>query len=98
MTLVTIVAIVAMISSHHIYLDVGTTQFSSSRSLVQHVQLVTLQNFYRLHIFNKLEVRRLDSRLSSFVVISSYKTLSDRTMFYSSILKNVKTQIWVISS
>ena len=27
---------------------------------------------YRLHIFNKLEVSRLDSRLSSFIIISSY--------------------------
>ena len=29
-------------------------------------------NLYRLHIFNKLEVSRLDSRLSSFIIISSY--------------------------
>ena len=42
------------------------------RHLAQHVQLVTLQNLYRLRIFNKLEVSRLDSRLSSFVIISSY--------------------------
>ena len=32
----------------------------------------TLQNLYRLHIFNKLEVSRLDSRLSSLFIISSY--------------------------
>ena len=61
----------------HSTLDVGTTQFSSSGSLAQHVQLVTLQNVYRLHIFNKLEVSRLDSRSSSFVIISSYNTVAD---------------------
>ena len=36
------------------------------------MQLVTQQNLYRLRIFNKLEVSRLDSRLSSFVIISLY--------------------------
>ena len=57
-------------------MDVGTTQFSSSRSPAQHMQFVTLQNLYRLRIFNKLEVSRLDSRLSLFIIISSYNTLS----------------------
>ena len=36
------------------------------------MQPVTQQNLYRLRIFNKLEVSRLDSRLSLFVIISSY--------------------------
>ena len=35
------------------------------------------RNFYRLHIFNKLEVSGQDSTLSSFVIISLYiRTLS----------------------
>ena len=47
-----------------------TTLYSKDlhRSPVQHVQTT--------HIFNKLEVSRLDSRLSSFIIISLYKTLS----------------------
>ena len=36
------------------------------------MQLVTQQNLYRLRIFNKLEFGRLDSRLSLFIIISSY--------------------------
>ena len=34
-----------------------------------HVQLVTELYLYRLQIFNKLEVSRLDSTLSVFVII-----------------------------
>ena len=35
----------------------------------QHVQLVTELYLYRLRIFNKIEVSRLDSTLSLFVII-----------------------------
>ena len=58
----------------HSTLDVGNTQFNSSRSPAQHVQLVT--EFYRTctdYIFSiKIEVRILDSRLSLFIIISLY--------------------------
>ena len=54
------------------FTDAGTLQFSPSRSPARHVQLVTELYLYRLCIFNKIEVSRLDSRLSSFVIISSY--------------------------
>ena len=55
-----------------LHLDIGTTQFSSSRHPAQHCN----KNLY--NIFNKIEVSRLDSRLSSFIIISSYTlTLSE---------------------
>ena len=47
-------------------------QLRDCTDLWLNVQHVTLQNLYRLRLFNKLEVSRLDSRLSSFVIISSY--------------------------
>ena len=57
------------------FIDAGTLQFSPSTA--QLVQLVTELYLYRLQIFNKLEVSRLDSTLSLFVIISSYiQTLS----------------------
>ena len=58
------------------FIDAGTTQFSPSRCPAQHVQLVTELYLYRLHIFNKIEVSRLDSTLSVFVIIRTIHTLS----------------------
>ena len=67
-----------------LYKDLCSTHFSSSctthvieaRTTAQHVQLVT--ELYL--IFNKLDVSRLESRLSVFVIISSYiRTLSIMT-------------------
>ena len=55
----------------HSTLDVGTTSTQMSGSTCATCNRI-LQNLYRLHIFNKLEVSRLDSRLSSFIIISSY--------------------------
>ena len=57
-------------------IDAGTTQFSPSRCPAQHVQLVTELYLYRLRIFNKIEVSRLDSTLSVFVIIRTIHTLS----------------------
>ena len=41
----------------------------NSTSAAQHVQLVTELYLYRLRIFNKIEISRLDSTLSVFVII-----------------------------
>ena len=55
------------------FIDAGTTQFSPSRSPARHVQLVTLHRTCTDCVFfNILEVSRLDSTLSLFVIISSY--------------------------
>ena len=48
-------------ATFHFYFNLETTQISGSTC-----------NLYRLRIFNKLEVSRLDSRLSLFIIISSY--------------------------
>ena len=53
------------------FIDAGTLQFSPSTA--RHVQLVTELYLYRLRIFNKIEVSRLDSTLSLFVIIRTYK-------------------------
>ena len=62
--------------THHLLIDAGTTQFSPSRSPARYVQLVTelYIELVQTTIFNKLEVSRLDSTLSSFVIISLYNT------------------------
>ena len=52
------------------FIDAGTLQFSPSTA--RHVQLVTELYLYRLHIFNQIEVSRLDSTLSLFVIIHTY--------------------------
>ena len=54
-------------TTFHLYFNLETTQISSSTCAT-----CTLQNLYRLRIFNKLELSRLDTRLSSFIIISSY--------------------------
>ena len=41
-----------------------TTHFIEARTTALHVQLVTELYLYRLHIFDKIEVSRLDSTLS----------------------------------
>ena len=54
------------------FIDAGTPQFSPSTA--RYVQLVTELYLYRLRIFNKIEVSRLDSTLSVFVIIrTTYK-------------------------
>ena len=53
------------------FIDAGTLQFSTSTA--RHVQLVTELYLYRLRIFNKIEVSRLDSTLSVLVIIRTYK-------------------------
>ena len=58
-------------------LSTWTTHFIEARTTALHVQLVTQLYLHRLHIFNKIEVSRLDSTLSLFIIISSYiQTLS----------------------
>ena len=49
------------------FIDAGTLQFSPSTA--RYVQLITELYLYRLRIFNKIEVSRLDSTLSVFVII-----------------------------
>ena len=56
------------------FIDAGTLQFSPSAA--RHVQLVTELCLYRLRIFNKIEIGRLDSTLSVFVIIRTTHTLS----------------------
>ena len=52
----------------------NTLHRGQNSTSAQHVQLVTeLVQMYRLRIFNKLEVSRLDSTLSVFVIIRTYK-------------------------
>ena len=53
-----------------------TTHFIEARTTALHVQLVTELYLYRLHIFNKIEISRLDSTLSVFVIIRTIHTLS----------------------
>ena len=53
-----------------------TTHFIEARTTALHVQLVTELYLYRLRIFNKIEVSRLDSTLSVFVIIRTIHTLS----------------------
>ena len=43
------------------------------------MQIVTELYLYRLHLFNKIEVSRLDSTLSVFVIICTIQTLSEAT-------------------
>ena len=52
------------------------THFIEARTTALHVQLVTELYLYRLRIFNKIEVSRLDSTLSLFVIIFVLHTLS----------------------
>ena len=53
-----------------------TTHFIEARTTALHVQLVTELYLYRLHIFNKIEISRLDSTLSVFIIIHTIHTLS----------------------
>ena len=49
---------------------------STRTTTALHVQLVTELYLYRLHLFNKIEVSRLDSTLSVFIIIFVLHTLS----------------------
>ena len=53
-----------------------TKHFIEARTTALHLQLVTELYLDRLHIFNKIEVSRLDSTLSLFIIIFILQTLS----------------------
>ena len=61
---------------------------NSTRSTARHVQLVTELYLYRLCIFNKIEVSRLDSTLSVFVIIRTIQTLSQLNTLFRKGKKN----------